>query len=291
MGKASSAKKVAKAARAGGRSSGVRERNLLFPGIIAAIVILGVGLVAYARGEHQDAASTQAPRNFEDHWHSAYGIYICDSELPAANFYEYFETPMGIHSHQDGAIHIHPTSRGAAGENARLGVFIDESPVLDLDDDEITVGDETWVEGEDTCEVDGEEVPGQVVVAYWENVVDDSSPAIVQTGLDDLRFRGDGEGYMIAFVPEGEFDDIPKPTSASIIPSISQSLDNILPQDISEDDLDLFGDEDISDLSDFQGELEDLGVDIEELEAEDLEGGDGGDQPMGPEVPEDDGDE
>jgi hypothetical protein len=33
-------------------------------------------------------------------------------------------------------------------------------------------------------------------------------------GLSDVRFRGDGEGYAIAFLPEGE-TDIPKPQTAA----------------------------------------------------------------------------
>ena len=46
MGKASSSKKVARAARAGGRSSGSKQRNLLFPAAIGVIILLGTGLIA-----------------------------------------------------------------------------------------------------------------------------------------------------------------------------------------------------------------------------------------------------
>jgi hypothetical protein len=41
-----------------------------------------------------------------------------------------------------------------------------------------------------------------------------SKPALLTGGLTDIRFRGDGEGYTIAFVPEGE-TDIPKPQTAA----------------------------------------------------------------------------
>src|SRR5918998_387690 len=77
MGKASSSKKVARAARAGGRSSGSKQRNLLFPGAIGVIVLLGSGLIAYAADERKSEADV-APVVNEDHWHAAFGVYICD---------------------------------------------------------------------------------------------------------------------------------------------------------------------------------------------------------------------
>ena len=43
MGKASSSKKVARAARAGGRVSSGQPRSLLFPGVLTLIVVLGIG--------------------------------------------------------------------------------------------------------------------------------------------------------------------------------------------------------------------------------------------------------
>ena len=60
MGKASSSKKVARAARAGGRVSGGQPRSLLFPGVILLIIVLGVSLVAYAYNDRtsQDTSAT-----------------------------------------------------------------------------------------------------------------------------------------------------------------------------------------------------------------------------------------
>src|SRR3546814_15880028 len=53
MGKASSAKKVARAARAGGRTSAREPRSLLFPASLVIVVLLGVSLVVYARAERR----------------------------------------------------------------------------------------------------------------------------------------------------------------------------------------------------------------------------------------------
>jgi hypothetical protein len=211
MGKASSAKKVARAARAGGRrSSAGRQRNLLFPGVIGAIVLLGSALVWYAADERKGA--TDIPPVIGDHWHAAYGIYVCGEWQPAIP--ENVST-AGIHTHGDGVIHIHPGSQSGAGENATLGTFLEETDV-ELSDSELTLGrneleeEQTWDEGDDQC--DGEDA--ELVVAQWENVSADEAPALLTSGLDDIRFRADGEGYTIALVPEGE-TDIPKPETAA----------------------------------------------------------------------------
>jgi len=205
MGKASSSKKVARAARAGGRSKHNRQRNLLFPGAIVAIILLGSGLIYYAAHERKTDADV-APVAFQDHWHAAYGIYVCDAfQAPIPEF----EDPEGIHTHGDGVIHIHPFAAAAAGANARLSVFLDNAGIK-ITDDSLTVGDKTWTEGKDKC--DGKDA--QVVVAQWTDVQStDANPSLTETDAGDLRFRGDGEGYVIAFVPEGT--DIPKPDTAA----------------------------------------------------------------------------
>lgn len=206
MGKASSSKKVARAARAGGRSSRNRQRNLLFPGAIAAIVVAGTGLIYYAANERKTATDVP-PVAFEDHWHAAFGVYVCDAFLPPLP--QTAEDPEGIHTHADGVIHIHPFVDAAAGANARLSKFLDLQGV-EVTDDSLTVGDETWTEGEDQC--DGKDA--EVVVAQWSDVTNtDSNPSLTETDVGDLRFREDGEGFVIAFVPEGT--DIPKPESAA----------------------------------------------------------------------------
>lgn len=212
MGKASSAKKIARAARAGGRASGVRQRNLLFPGTIAAIVILGVTMVGFSIREHRADANTVPPLAGAeglpgDHWHAAYGFWVCGEWLPPLP--EWHDT-AGIHSHGDGVIHIHPFGDAGAGRNATMGTFLEEAPGVKLTNDKLTVGDESWETGETEC--DGKK--GELVIARWENVqTTDDEPALLYDNFNDIRFREDGEGYTIAFVPEDD-TDIPKPESA-----------------------------------------------------------------------------
>jgi hypothetical protein len=217
MGKASSSKKVARAARAGGRrAAGTRQRNLLFPGVITLIVLLGGGLIAYAANDRKSQTDI-APVINEDHWHAAFGVYICDEFQPAPGE---FESPIGIHTHADGVIHIHPFSSGGAGENATLGAFL-EGAGIDLSDDELTIGDETWAEGDQQC---GDE-DAELVVAQWKDVQNTSEdPALIRRDFNDIRFRDNGEGYTIAFVPEGT-TDIPKPESAAQLAELGAADD------------------------------------------------------------------
>jgi hypothetical protein len=205
MGKASSSKKVARAARAGGRTAGNKQRNLLFPGVIGGIMVLGVALVAFAANDRK--SETDVPPVLGDHWHAAVGFYICDQFEPDI---AEFESRVGIHTHGDGVIHIHPSSADGAGGNATLGAFLEGAGVT-LTDTELTMGDQTWKEGDQKC---GDE-DGELVVAQWKDVEStDSEPALIRRDFDSIRFREDGEGYTIAFVPEGT-TDIPKPESAA----------------------------------------------------------------------------
>src|SRR5215213_9528179 len=73
MGRASSSKKVQRAARAAGRPG--TGRNWLWPAAIVALVAVGISLVWVSRGT--DQASAEAP-TFGDHWHAAFGVYTCD---------------------------------------------------------------------------------------------------------------------------------------------------------------------------------------------------------------------
>src|SRR5687768_17955782 len=84
MGKASSAKKLARAARAGSASKGRDRREMGFPLIVALVLLLGTSLVIYARSSRSDAVSPKlnvgAAGVTGDHWHAALGIYNCRSE-------------------------------------------------------------------------------------------------------------------------------------------------------------------------------------------------------------------
>nr|MCU0269912.1 hypothetical protein [Acidimicrobiales bacterium] len=123
MGKASSAKKVARAARAGGGPS--RDKPKLgFPAAIVGIFVVGLLLVVFSYGQRNNRAEAEAPSAVNsDHWHTAYGVYVCDTfqePIPDQG-----TDPVGIHTHGDGVIHIHPFSEASSGDNAQLYHFTD----------------------------------------------------------------------------------------------------------------------------------------------------------------------
>jgi len=207
MGKASSSKKVARAARAGGRrgSGAPRQRDLLFPSVIGVIVIIGIALVTFS-AHSRKSASEIPPIVNQDHWHAAYGIYICGKFQPNI---PQFESAIGIHTHGDGVIHIHPFSSGGSGKNATLGHFLDQTDVK-LTNDSLKVGGKTYKVGKDKC--DGK--AAELVVAQWKDVQNTKSkPALFRQDFNGIRFLATGEGYTIAFVKKGT--DIPKPPSAA----------------------------------------------------------------------------
>ena len=119
----SSAKKVAKLAQRG-RGKKVRfQGGTLFPAVVLGVVIVSLLTIVYARESRPDPGSF--PPQVGDHWHAAYGMYVCDGWLPkltgnqeetvtdsqgveTAVNQDYSST--GVHSHDDGVIHYHPFS-------------------------------------------------------------------------------------------------------------------------------------------------------------------------------------
>lgn len=238
MGKASSNKKVARAAKAGGgRARAAGERNVVFPIALLAVVVLGTSLVVYAR-ENRSAEALEPPLAFEDHWHSAYGFYVCDDFLP--DLPEYVAPQNGgNHTHGDGLIHIHPFSPARAGENATLASWVSDAGAVLGGGDAITEdrlgvpGGETYVEGEDSCP--GGEGDPIVQVALWESAqdaIDGEDPAIITRGFEDIRFASDGQAYVLAFAPEGT--EIPPPPSIEGLSAVGADL-GVPPEQIPDD--------------------------------------------------------
>jgi hypothetical protein len=125
MGKASSGKKVARAARTGRARSRRRSgSSLVWPLSLTVVVILGVILVVVSRQEEGQAEAE--PPTLTDHWHSALGFFVCDKFLPPQ---PEFENSQGMHSHGDGLIHLHPHSSEVTGKRATLGKYFQLSGV------------------------------------------------------------------------------------------------------------------------------------------------------------------
>lgn len=202
MGRASSSKKVARASKVAGRAN-TRSSNLVWPAAVAGVVILGVLLVAISRGTNSIDAGSGPSLGGEDHWHAAYGVYDCDKFL--APFGDEGEDEHGMHTHQDGLIHIHPFDTGAVGKNANLQTFADQVG-MELEDDRIELPGGTVRKNGDKC---GDKA-ANVELWSWDNPADDT-PKQVKGDLAKFRPK-DQSMVVLAFVPKGT--EVPRPTSA-----------------------------------------------------------------------------
>ena len=194
MGKASSSKKVARAAKAAGRPGAGRSWG--WPALIGGVVVLGLVLIVISRGNTEDAV---APK-LGDHWHAAYGIYICDTFMPPLSDTVADET--GLHTHGDGLMHMHPFGTSYTGENANIGNFgltVD----LEVDDDAFRMGGLVRENGEE-CD-DGRE--GTVQLKVWDSP-DDPEGRLIESDFADYAPQ-EFSMWVLAFVPEGT--EIPKP--------------------------------------------------------------------------------
>jgi hypothetical protein len=220
MGKASSSKKVARAARAGGRTSSGPKRNLGYPLAIAAIIVVGVLLVLFARSENQDAAAATPVANV-DHWHAAMGIYVCDAFLPALT--DQVSDTTGLHTHGDGIAHVHPYSTASSGKNATLEKW-GETTGLDFTSNGITVNGTTYEDGYD-C--NGE--PAKVTASVWDADDTSADPKVYTSDLGSIRFDRDRMAITIAVVPEGT--EVPLPPSLGDLDRLDPATDNVISDD------------------------------------------------------------
>ena len=205
MGKASSAKKVARAARTGGGRTRRGTTSWAWPSVMALVVVLGTAGIVYSRDQRQPDNTrplAASAGRAGDHWHAAIGFYICGSFLPDL---PEGEDPLGIHSHGDNIVHIHPFGSSAAGKRATLGIFFD-SVNADISDDKIELPGQDTKRNGDKCE-NGE---GVIRTKVWDTR-DPSDPGrIVEGDPSNIRPQ-DNQLITIAFGPENQ--DIPRPPS------------------------------------------------------------------------------
>jgi cytoskeletal protein RodZ len=313
MGKASSAKKVARAARAGGSRRAGQRRAMGFPFAVGAVVLLGLLLVLFARNERNANArprvNTGAAGVSGDHWHEPYSIYVCvtdpstpadqsattttvpasdtttttapagasgastsssqaglgqpaghlgatqtpttaattttapaattttvpastDTTLPASTTSTTIAAPgdvpgeflpplqdaqqdvLGIHTHGDGVIHIHPFADSVSGRRATLDKFLAQVGAS-LTNDTLTMptasgGQLVYKEGTTKC--DGGK-DGVLKVARWDTAAaaakGEKPNDIITSNFGSIRLKN-GEAISISFLPEGSTIPIQK---------------------------------------------------------------------------------
>ena len=96
--------------------------------------------------QHAPRASID-PAKPSDHWHAAFAVDICGKEQPPVQ-----DGPvdkLGIHTHGDGVIHIHPFVTRAAGKGANLGRFFTQVGMKVTDSVDPDAGQEDLRGGQD----------------------------------------------------------------------------------------------------------------------------------------------
>lgn len=199
-------RKAARSASQGTSAKRFRKSFFGFPMLIAAIFLLGGVLVAYSYSTRDGEIR---PRQLDDHWHSPYGVWDCVT----GDFLPVFTSTRdeaGIHSHQDGVIHIHPFLERTAGRNANINAFLGEMGLAgneaSISEEAINLPDGTRLEAGVEC--DGE--PAIIQVARWRRSSQlGRDPVIYTENLGEVRFLSDQEAFTFARAPEGA--DIPPP--------------------------------------------------------------------------------
>jgi hypothetical protein len=242
----SSTKKAARLTQRGKGKTVRFQGGTLFPFIVALVVVLGLGTVVYAR-QTQPAADASPP-TINQHWHAAYGFYICgewyrlqgDQEVRNAQGQltstNYLQT--GVHSHDDGVIHWHPFTSRAVGRRAVVGVFLDVYEVEFTNDrlrfpDSQVVGPwgagPEFIPGETQC--DGQDAELSMVV--WGSFEDTGSGIRYIANFENVRIQNDGMVFAFVFAPRNE--PVPMPPWAPDLPALGAvDITQFTPEDLIE---------------------------------------------------------
>jgi hypothetical protein len=212
----------------------------VFPAAVALVLVLGMALVAYSR--QSLPAADDSPPTIEDHWHAAYGFYLCDDWYQLSGNLEELNAQgtlantaflrTGVHSHDDGVMHWHAYTGASVGKNAVIDVFLDNYGVeltndsLKFDDVGIVTSNpqfppangfdplDEYVEGETQC--NGEDA--ELTVKAWNNFTDTDNGNRYIANMDRVHLDDDGMVFGIYFTPNGA--DQPMPPWAQNLPEL-----------------------------------------------------------------------
>ncbi|MGC8512312.1 MAG: hypothetical protein ACP5P1_04630 [Acidimicrobiales bacterium] len=215
MGKASSSKKVARAAGIGSGKGRRRRTPWGYFAVIAVIVVLGLAGTVTSRNRliaQINNAGGTAP-TVGTTWYEGYAVYACgkflpDIKVPAAD-------PQGITTTQNGIITVAPKVKSVAGKNATLDKFA-SAVGMKLNAAELQLpGGHLYLDG-NTCE--GQ--PGHVYIKQFAYVGDtvgelyngakNQLPKLDPTQVPFIN----GDLITIAFVPSGKASSIPAPPAS-----------------------------------------------------------------------------
>lgn len=211
MGKASSNKKVARAAGTGGGRTYRGRTPWTYFGVIAVVVVLGIVGTITSRDRRLSQINHQggtAP-TVGTTWHEGYAVYACGKFLPAI---QHASDPQGITTKTPGIILIQPKVRAVAGKNATLGKFA-SAVGMTLNAAELKLPGGTLYQDGNKC--DGQ--PGHLYVKEFAFVGDNVGRLYngAKGQLPKLDPREiplqDQVLLTIAFVPSSDASKIPPP--------------------------------------------------------------------------------
>jgi hypothetical protein len=219
----SSTRRAAKLAQRGKGRKVRFQGGTVFPAAVALVLVLGMALIAYSR--QSLPAADDSPPTIEDHWHAAYGFYLCDDWYQLSGNLEELTAQgtlantgflrTGVHSHDDGVMHWHAYTSASVGKNAVIDVFLDNYGV-ELTDDTLSFPDDfsminpddpskvpmpvasEWIEGETQCNGEDAEVS---VVSWnlWSDLESDGDR--YNANMNNNPVTNDGMAFAIMFAP------------------------------------------------------------------------------------------
>jgi hypothetical protein len=177
MGKASSSKKVARAAGlGGGRAYGGRPPYLYYFGLVLLFVLGFVGVynaTQYRDNKVNEQGNVAPTVGQSPPWFEGYAVEACGKMLPLI---ETNRDPYGITTKVKGIISVSPTIKAAAGKNATLGKFA-QAVGMTLNAAQLQLpGGHLYQDGQN-CE--GK--PGHVYVMTWSSPQEPASDGVLQT--------------------------------------------------------------------------------------------------------------
>jgi len=192
---------------------------------MAIIVVLGTAGVVFSREQRQPDTSrplASGAGRQGDHWHAAIGFYICGTFAPpiveAAD-------PLGIHTHGDGVVHIHPFTSRAAGQKAKLGIYFDTVKVK-VSSTELDLPGQDGKKNGDEC--DGKSATVQVKT--WPTRDPAEKGTVYKGNPGDIRLT-DSQLITVAFVPDGT--DIPRPPSETQLDNLTDLGTTPVPDELA----------------------------------------------------------
>lgn len=176
-----------------------------------ALLALLVATFAVTRSNRPAEATvdpSEAPRQDLDHFHIAFGVFVCDHFLPDPEDRAVDRT--GIHTRSDGLIHVHPFVPEVSGPNATLAVFGD-AVGMTFEDHAVRLPSGGRYHDGELCF----DQPGRWVARQWNVDTPAIAPVDITEDLGRIRLDGDRRALTLAFVPEGT--DVPKPPSIAAL--------------------------------------------------------------------------